>query len=142
MEDVIAASVAERSILMRMVSLFGGLALILAGLGIFGVVSFTVRQRMRELGIRLTLGARPRTIARLVLRDGLVLGVVGVGLGLAGAMFATTALQSVLFGVDRFDPAVITGVVVATLSVVAVGCLAPARWASAVDPLEVLRADE
>ncbi len=142
MDEVVAASVAERSVLVRMVTLFGGMALALAGLGIFGVVSFTVRQRMREIGIRLTLGARPGSVAGLVLKDGLKLGAIGVALGLVGASVTTGVLQSMLFGVERFDAVVLIAVVAGTLGVVAVGCLLPARWAARVDPLEVLGAEE
>ncbi len=142
MDEVVSASVAERSVLVRMVALFGGMALALAGLGIFGVVSFTVRQRMREIGIRLTLGAQPGSVAGLVLTDGLKLGIIGVALGLAGASVATGAIQSMLFGVERFDAVVLVAVVAGTLAVVTLGCLLPARWASRVDPLEVLGAEE
>ena len=142
MDNVVAASVAEREILVRMVTLFGSMALALAGLGIFGVVSFTVRQRMREIGIRLTLGARPSSVAALVLTDGVKLGLVGVALGLAGASIATGAIQSMLFGVERFNAPVLIAVATGTLGVVIVGCLLPARWASRVDPVEVLDAEE
>lgn len=142
MDDVVASSVSERSILVKMVSLFGALALLLAGLGIFGVVSFTVRQRMREIGIRITLGARPGSVARLVLEDGLKLGVIGAGLGLLGAGLTTDVLEAMLFEVGRFEPGVLVGVVACTLLVVVAGCLIPARWAARVDPLEVLRTEE
>lgn len=142
MNDVVAASVSERSVLVWMVSVFGVLALLLAGLGIFGVVSFTVSQRMREIGIRLTLGARPSSVAGLVLRDGMVLGGVGLIVGLLGAAATTGVLRSMLFGVHRFEPAVLLGVGVTTLVVVAGGCLIPARRAAGADPMRIIHAEE
>lgn len=142
MPDVVAASVSERSVLVWMVSVFGLLALLLAGLGIFGVVSYSVRQRMREIGIRLTLGAEPGAVAALVLRDGMMLGGIGLIVGLIGAAATTGVLRSMLFGVHRFEPVVILGVVFTTLFVVACGCLLPARRAAGVDPLEIIHAEE
>ena len=139
MEEVVAASVAERRILVWMVSLFGALGLGLAGLGVFGVVSFRVRQRSREIGIRMALGANPGSVARLVLRDGVKLGTIGAGVGLVGAVFSTRVLESMLYGVDRFDPFVIAWVAFTTLAVATAGAMLPARRAARVDPFTILR---
>lgn len=141
MDGVVAASVAERRVLMWMVSLFGVLALVLAGLGVFGVISFRVRQRRREIGIRLALGATPRSVVRLVLGDGMRLGVIGVAVGVTGAFFSTRVLESMLFGVERFDPVVMTGVSVLGILVTVSGAMLPARRATLVDPLETLKAE-
>ncbi len=141
MDGVVAASVAERRILMWMVSLFGILALVLAGLGVFGVISFRVRQRRREIGIRLALGASPRSVVRLVLGDGMRLGVIGVVVGVAGAFFSTRILESMLFGVERLDPVVLVAVTALGLLVAISGAIVPARRATKVDPLETLKAE-
>jgi ABC-type antimicrobial peptide transport system permease subunit len=141
MDGVVATSVAERRVLMWMVSLFGVLALVLAGMGVFGVLSFRVRQRSREIGIRLALGATPRSVIRLVLGDGMRLGVVGVGVGMVGAFFSTRVLESMLFGVERFDPLVLAGVSGLALLVAVAGGILPAQRAARVDPLETLKAE-
>jgi predicted permease len=141
MDGVVATSVAERRVLMWMVSLFGVLALVLAGMGVFGVLSFRVRQRSREIGIRLALGATPRSVVRLVLGDGMRLGVIGVGVGMVGAFFSTRVLESMLFGVERFDPLVLAGVSGLALLVAVAGGILPARRAALVDPLETLKAE-
>jgi predicted permease len=141
MDGVVAGSVAERRVLMWMVSLFGVLALVLAGLGVFGVLSFRVRQRNREIGIRLALGATPGSVVQLVLRDGFRLGAIGVGVGVAGAFFSTRVLESMLFGVERFDPVVMSGVAGLALLVAVAGGVLPARRAARVDPLETLKAE-
>ena len=141
MDDVVTASVAERRVLMWMVSLFGVLALVLAGIGVFGVISFRVRQRRREIGIRLALGATPRSVVNLVLGDGMRLGVIGVALGVTGALFSTRVLESMLFGVERFDPLVLAGVSAIGILVAVSGAILPARRAALVDPLETLKAE-
>jgi len=139
MDGVVATSIAERRVLMWMVSLFGVLALVLAGLGVFGVLSFRVRQRSREIGIRLALGATPRSVVRLVLGDGMRLAVIGVGVGMVGAFFSTRVLESMLFGVERFDPLVLAGVSGLALLMAAAGGILPAQRAARVDPLEALK---
>jgi predicted permease len=141
MDDVVTASVAERRVLMWMVSLFGVLALVLAGIGVFGVISFRVRQRRREIGIRLALGATPRSVVNLILGDGMRLGVIGAVLGVTGAFFATRVLESMLFGVERFDPLVLAGVSAIGILVAVSGAILPARRAALVDPLETLKAE-
>jgi predicted permease len=117
---------------------FGLLALVLAVVGIYGVMSYSVRQRTREVGIRAALGAGRREIIRLVLGRGLAVTLVGLGLGLAGALAVTRLFSSLLFRVSALDPVVFVGVSV-TLAVAAfLACFIPARWAARVDPTMAL----
>jgi putative ABC transport system permease protein len=117
---------------------FGLLALVLALVGIYGVMSYSVRQRTREIGIRTALGAGRREIIRLVLRRGLAVTLVGLGLGLVGAFAVTRLFSSLLFQVSALDPVVFIGVSV-TLAVAAfLACFLPARWAARIDPTMAL----
>ena len=120
---------------------FAGVAIVLAAAGIYGVVSFAVSQRTREIGIRIALGARPEQVRRGVLASGMVLVAIGVVLGLAVSLFTARFLQTLLFGVGTRDAVTYAAVV---LGVVAVGVLAnwiPARRAAAVDPMRALRSE-
>jgi putative ABC transport system permease protein len=118
---------------------FAGLALVLASIGIYGVVSYTVAQRRPEIGIRVTLGAQRRDIKTLMLRHGIKPVLIGLGLGLAAAGGLTRFMASLLFEVRPLDPFTFT-VVPLILSMVAVlACYLPARQAAAVDPMVVLR---
>ena len=118
---------------------FAGIALLLAALGIYGVLAYFVSQRARELGIRLALGAKPAALFRMVISQGMRPVAVGAVLGLAGAAAITTLMQSLLFGVTPVDPAAY-GVATAALIAIAVGaCAVPALRATRVDPLVALR---
>jgi ABC-type antimicrobial peptide transport system permease subunit len=125
----------------RALLLFGGLALALAALGLYGVVSCLVGESTRELGVRLALGAEPRSLVALVLRRSLALAGVGLTLGLAAALALGRLLEGLLFGISPRDP-VTLGVVSLVLLLVAAGAgYGPARRASRLDPARVLRAD-
>jgi putative ABC transport system permease protein len=121
--------------------MFSSLSLALAGLGIYGVISYSVAQRTSEIGIRMALGAQARDVRSLVAVQALALGAIGIGLGLAGALAATRALQSLLFGVGTADPATLAAVCALLAAVVAAAAYLPARRAARVDPMVALRTD-
>jgi predicted permease len=141
MSEVVADSVATPRFYMVMLAAFAGIALVLAAIGIYGVISFTVAQRSRELGIRIALGASQQRVLAQVLGEGLKLTSVGVAVGLAAAFGLTRLISSMLFGVAPGDAATFGGVA-AVLTVVSVmASLVPARRAAAVDPLIAMRAE-
>jgi len=139
MDEVVADSLGQRRFAMQVVALFGVLALLLASIGIYGVMAYSVSQRTREIGIRVALGASKGTILGWVLRQGLTLIVIGVGTGLLAAIALMRLLRSLLFGVTTTD--VVTYVALAgVLAVVALlACYIPARRATKIDPLVALR---
>jgi putative ABC transport system permease protein len=139
MTQVAAESVSRRRFAMQVVGLFGVLALVLAAVGIYGVIAYSVTQRTREIGIRVALGASRTAILRWVLKQGLILTIVGVVVGLVGALALTRLLRSLLFGVGPTD-LVTYGVLAILLTIVAlIACYVPARRATKVDPLVALR---
>jgi putative ABC transport system permease protein len=118
---------------------FAAVALALAALGTYGVISFGVSQRTREIGVRVALGATQSNVVRLVVGQGLMLAVIGGALGLAGALVATRVLRSMLFGVAATDPATLVAIVGLLLLSVILATLIPARRAANVHPSEALR---
>jgi putative ABC transport system permease protein len=139
MEENIDDSLGSRRLAMTLLGAFAGLALVLASIGLYGVMALIVTQRTRELGIRFALGASRGDVLRLVLGQGAVLIGIGLAAGLLGAFAASRALRSVLYNVAPLDPAALIGALL-TLSLVAlVACFLPARRASLVDPIEALR---
>jgi predicted permease len=141
MDHMIVTSEAERRFVLILFAVFGSVALVLAAVGIYGVLSGSVNERMREIGVRAALGASRHDILRLVLRDGLYLAGLGMSIGLAGAAASTQVMQSLLFGISRLDPWTYIGVVVLLAAVAAIACAAPAWRASRVDPSITLRAE-
>jgi predicted permease len=139
MDELVDASVAQRRFQMKLVLLFAVAALLLASLGIYGVVSYSVGQRTSEMGIRMALGAQPARIRALVLRQGLSPVAAGLAAGVAGAFMLGRLLGNLLFGVRAGDPATIGGVVGLLIAVAAVATYIPARRATRVDPAIALR---
>src|SRR6266480_2780715 len=141
MEAAIAASLATRRLTMALLATFAGLALVLASVGLYGVMALTVTQRTRELGIRMALGAERTSIFRLVLGHGMSLMAVGVGVGLIGAIVLGRALVSLLYNVATLDPGAVATAVFSLLVVALVACCVPARRATRVDPIVALRTE-
>jgi predicted permease len=139
--SVVADSVANQRFEMDLLLLFAGSALFLAGLGIYGVITYSVVQRHREIGLRIALGAQRTTIYRLVLRDGLFPVAAGTAAGVALAFGSARILSSLLYQVSPYDPAVTVGAVCVLLAVGTIACLLPARRAAAVEPMQALRTE-
>jgi putative ABC transport system permease protein len=139
MEQLVANSVARPRFNMLLLGIFAAVALVLAAVGIYGVMAHSVVQRTHEIGIRLALGARPKDVVRLVVGSGLALAVGGVALGLAGAFALTRLLASLLFATQPTDPVTFVSVVGVLLAVALVACWVPARRAARVDPMVALR---
>jgi predicted permease len=139
MESLISDSVAVRRLAMSLISVFGGLALVLAAVGIYGVIAYWVSQRTREMGIRVALGARRADILRLVMSQGLRLCAVGIAIGLPFALGAGQVLRSLLYGIGTVDAMVLAVVAVGFFAVALFATFVPARRATRVDPVVVLR---
>ena len=139
MEQLVAQSVAQRRFGMFLLGVFALLALLLAAIGIYGVVSYSVTQRTQEIGVRMALGASASDVLKMVLRNGMSLALVGVALGLAGAFGLTRLMSRLLFEVTPTDVTTFTLVSVALTVVALLACYLPARRAMKVDPLEALR---
>jgi putative ABC transport system permease protein len=139
LETLVAASVSESRFRSLLLGLFAGLALLLAAIGVYGVISYGVTQQRREIGVRMALGAARGEILRFILRGGLGLVVAGVVVGLIGAFFAGRVLESMVYDVSTRDLTTYGGVAVLIALVGLVACLVPARRATRVDPVEVLQ---
>ncbi len=123
----------------HILGIFGGLALALAGLGVYGVISYSVSQRIHEIGIRLALGAETGNVFRLVVGQAMKLALLGVAVGLAGAFGLTRFLEKFLFGVNATDPLTFAAVALLLAAVALLACVIPARRAAKVDPMVALR---
>jgi len=139
LDDVLSSSLSVRRFSMEMVALFAATALLLAGLGIYGTISFLVNEQSREIAIRLALGAQRRDILRMVLRQGLTLAAVGAGVGLVGALIVSHLMAGLLFGVSPIDPLTFIGVTLVLTAVALAASCIPAMRAMRVDPLVALR---
>jgi putative ABC transport system permease protein len=139
MDEVLSESVAQPRFQATLLGVFAGLALVLAAVGVYGVMSYTVGQRTREMGIRLVLGASPGGLQGMVIRQGLRVALIGLALGAAGSLALSRVMQTLLFEIQPTDPLTFIGVT-ALLAIVAVlACYLPARRASGVDPITALR---
>jgi putative ABC transport system permease protein len=139
MESVVGASIAQPRFRSLLLGLFGGLAVALAAVGVYGVISYSVAQRTHEFGIRMALGAQTGAVLRLVAREGMLLVACGIGLGLAGALGLTRVMASMLFVVKPTDPVTFGAVAAVVGGLGLLACLIPARRATKVDPMEAMR---
>jgi len=141
LSDALSASLSERRFSMEIIGLFALTALLLAGLGIYGVISYLVSERTHEIGIRLALGAQRSDILRMVVRQGLGLAIGGAGVGLVCALIVSHLMAGLLYGVRPTDPVTFAGVALLLIGVALLACYIPARRAIRVDPLVALRHD-
>src|SRR5882757_7647935 len=139
MEENMAATVAQPRFRTWLIGIFAALALVLAGVGVYGVMSYTVTQRTSEIGIRVTLGAQPQDVFRIVVGEGLRVALAGVGVGIVAALALTRLLQSFLYGVSAYDPLTFGGVALILTFVAVAASFFPARRATHVDPMVALR---
>jgi predicted lysophospholipase L1 biosynthesis ABC-type transport system permease subunit len=139
MDEIFAASIEQQRFSMLLVGLFGGLALVLAGIGIYGVMGYAVSQRKHELAVRMALGAKTSQVLQLVLKDGLVLASLGVAVGVAGALGLTRLMNSLLFDVKPTDAPTFMAIAALLMFVALLASYIPARRATKVDPLVALR---
>ena len=141
MDEVIGRSIAERRFTMLLLATFAAVAVLLAAIGVYGVLAYLVSQRTQEIGVRLAIGATPGDVARLFVREGAGLTLIGVACGLAGAVAVTRALSTLLFGVTTTDPLTFAAVAALLALVALLASYLPARRAARVDPMSALRAD-
>jgi putative ABC transport system permease protein len=134
-----AATVAQPRFRTWLIGIFAALALLLAAVGIYGVMSYSVTQRTNEIGIRVTLGAQPNDVFRTVVGEGLRYALLGVAIGVAGGLALTRLLASFLYGISAYDPATFIAVAVLLVAVSAAASFFPARRATRVDPIVALR---
>jgi len=139
MEQAVSDSVAQPRFYMMLLAAFATIALLLAALGIYGVISYSVSQRTRELGIRVALGASKQKIIALVVGQGLWIAALGVVIGVAASLALTKAIASLLFGIDKMDPLTFAAAPVVLLLAAALGCYLPARRAASADPVVAMR---
>jgi ABC-type antimicrobial peptide transport system permease subunit len=139
MEKMVADSISSKRFTMTLLGVFALLALLLASIGIYGVLSYMVGQRTKEIGVRMALGAGKLDVLGMVLKDGAQMIAVGIGIGLIGALGLTRLMQSVLYGVRPTDPLTYIGVALLLCTIAMFACYVPARRAMKVDPMEALR---
>jgi len=139
MTEYLHDSLSRRRFNLILLSVFSGVALVLAAVGIYGVISYGVTQRTHEMGIRMALGARPRDVLKLVVRQAMVLTLGGVGIGLLSSLALTRLMKSLLFNVGVTDPLTFAVIALLMILIAMLACLIPARRATKVDPLVALR---
>jgi ABC-type antimicrobial peptide transport system permease subunit len=139
LDELVERTLVERRFAVALLSGFGAVALLLAAAGLYGVMSFSTRQRSREFGVRVALGAQPSDILRLVVREGVSLALAGIAAGAVAALLLTRLLQGLLFGVSALDPWTYFAAAAVILAVSAGACYLPARRAIKTDPLVTLK---
>jgi ABC-type antimicrobial peptide transport system permease subunit len=139
LDQVVAEATARENFNMTLLSVFAGIALLLAAIGIYGMLSYSVEQRSQEIGIRMALGAQGADVLWMVVKQGMTLAGLGIGIGLAGAFGLTRLLRALLFGVKPNDPITFAAIGLVLALVALVACWVPARRATRVDPMVALR---
>ena len=139
LDHIRSESIAPQRLNAMLLGVFAGLALLLAVVGIYGVISYAAAQRTHEIGVRMALGAQPRDVLRLVVRQGIALALVGIALGLIGAFLTTRLMSQMLFRVSTTDSLTFVLVPLCLFVVAAVACYIPARRATRIDPIDALR---
>lgn len=139
MDQLVSRSIAPQRFNFSLLSLFAALGLLLAAVGIYGVMAYSVSQRTQEIGLRMALGAQVRDVLRLILKQGLTLAIIGVGVGLIASFAVTRLMKSLLFNVSTTDPITMIGVSLLLTCVAILACYLPARRATKISPLEALR---
>jgi putative ABC transport system permease protein len=141
LNDVVAKSLADRRFALTILAIFAGIALLLASIGIYGVMAYTFSQRTHEIGVRVALGAQRSDILRMALGEGMLLVAIGLGVGLIGAAIVTRFLRSMLYSVTATDPLTFASIALLLAAVALLACFIPAQRATQVDPLVALRED-
>ena len=141
LEQLLGTSVAPRRFNMMLLGIFASVALLLAAVGLYGVMSYSVTWRTHEIGVRMALGAKRADVLRLVVRQGMIMALIGLAIGLIGALSLSRVMSSMLHGVSPTDPLTFTGVSIVLLVVALLACLIPARRATRVDPIVALRTE-
>jgi putative ABC transport system permease protein len=139
MEQLVAQSTGRPRMLATLVGVFAAVAVALAGIGLYGVLSFLVGQRVKEIGVRMALGGRPGSIVRLFVKQGAMFVVPGLAVGLVGAFTARSAVAGLLFGIEPLDPASYVSALTALLAIATLAIVMPVRRATRIDPMKTLR---